>query len=331
MLGLADRGQSMALCRQLLRGEMKAALETFGVMQQAGSDPLQILQDMCELVHLLTRGQAIAGFAQDAGLPEYDRQLLTELSDIKIPALARGWQILLKGIGEVQIAAHPAQAAEMVLIRLAYASDLPPPAELIKQLRDGVAAGGTGASTSSPSGNPAPRAKMAGGGAVATQAIATQALPDAQISAQPAPTSYRGVVALFSTNREGALHAQLYSNVHPVRCEAGLLEIHVGEHAPSNLASRLSQCLTQWTGQRWMVSISERKGEPSLAEIDQAAEKKRQDEATAHPLMQAVITSFPGAKMTALKRKTIAPTVAVVEDATAIDSDTTFDTTYSGD
>ena len=102
MLGLADRGQSIALCRHLLRGEMKAALETFAAMQQAGSDPLQMLQDMCELVHLLTRGQVIPDFAQDAALPEYDRQLLTDLADVKIPALARAWQILLKGIGEVQ-------------------------------------------------------------------------------------------------------------------------------------------------------------------------------------------------------------------------------------
>ena len=138
MLGLADRGQSIALCRQLLRGEMKVALETFAFMQQAGSDPLQALQDMCDLIHLLTRGQAIPDFAQDQSLPEYDRQLLTELSDIKLPALTRAWQILLKGIGEVQQAQHPAQAAEMVLIRLAYAAELPPPADLIKQLRETV-------------------------------------------------------------------------------------------------------------------------------------------------------------------------------------------------
>ena len=159
MLGLADRGQSMTLCRQLMRGEMKEALGTFAAMEQAGSDPLQVLQDMAELVHLLTRGQVIGTFAQEQGLPEYDRQLLTELSDIKVPALARAWQILLKGIGEVQSALHPAQAAEMVLIRMAYAAELPPPADLIKQLREGAAAGaGSGTTVSTQSGGvPPPR------------------------------------------------------------------------------------------------------------------------------------------------------------------------------
>jgi DNA polymerase III subunit gamma/tau len=139
MLGLADRGQSIALCRQVLHGEVKEALETFAAMQLSGSDPVQALQDMCELIHLLTRAQVIPDFAADAALPEYDRQLLTDAGDVKIPALARAWQILLKGINEVQTAPNPAEAAEMVLIRLAYASDLPLPADLIKQLRDGGA------------------------------------------------------------------------------------------------------------------------------------------------------------------------------------------------
>ncbi|MDE2030557.1 MAG: DNA polymerase III subunit gamma/tau, partial [Alphaproteobacteria bacterium] len=128
MLGLSDRGQSIALCRDLLRGKIEPALDTFTVMQQGGSDALQILQDMCDLVHLLTRAQVIPDLAADEAIAEYDRQLLTDLSDVKIPALARAWQILLKGIAEVQAAAHPGQAAEMVLIRLAYASDLPTPA-----------------------------------------------------------------------------------------------------------------------------------------------------------------------------------------------------------
>ncbi len=168
MLGLADRGQSMALCRQLLRGEMKAALDTFATMQQAGSDPLQALQDMCDFVHLLTRGQAIPDFAQDQSLPEYDRQLLTEMSDIKLPALTRAWQILLKGIGEVQQAQHPAQAAEMVLIRLAYAAELPLPADLIKQLRETAGTSGSAASSGKISGEtggvpPPSRGRLGGG------------------------------------------------------------------------------------------------------------------------------------------------------------------------
>jgi DNA polymerase-3 subunit gamma/tau len=318
MLGLADRGHSMALCRQILRGEMPVALETFNAMQQAGSDPLQILQDMCEFVHLLTKGQVIADFVRDKTLPEFDRQLLTELSDIKVPALARAWQILLKGIGEVQTAAHPAPAAEMVLIRLAYAAELPPPADLIKQLRETVVSGAAKASAPSSPGDPAPRAKIAsGGGSVLTPAIATQATPQTEAAPLAAPTNYKELVALFAEKREGALHAQLYSNVHPVRCEPGVLEIRTGANAPANLAAKLGQCLTQWTGQRWMVSVADKGGAPTLAEQDKEAEQKRREKALAHPLAQAALKNFPGARLVSLRQKAAAPVLAATDDGVA--------------
>jgi DNA polymerase-3 subunit gamma/tau len=301
---------------------MKPALETFNAMQQAGSDSLQILQDMCEFVHLLTTGQVIADFAQDKSLPEFDRQLLTELSDIKVPALARAWQILLKGIGEVQSAAHPAQAAEMVLIRLAYAAELPPPADLIRQLRETAGQGAAASSSApAPSGGPAPRAKLAsGGGAVLAPAVAKQAISQTDIAPLAAPTNYKELVALFAEKREGQLHAQLYANVNPVRCERGILEIRVGTNAPANLAAKLGQCLTQWTGQRWMISLTDKGGEPTLAGRDKAAEQARRDKALAHPLAQATLKAFPGAKLISLKQKAVAP-VATVSDDSVLQND----------
>jgi DNA polymerase-3 subunit gamma/tau len=314
MLGLADRGQSIALCRQVLRGEMKPALETFSSMQRAGSDPLQILQDMCDLVHLLTRGQVIPEFGADGLLPEYDKQLLTDASDIKIPALARAWQILLKGIAEVQSAAHPAQAAEMVLIRLAYASDLPSPADLVKQLRDGQHAPSSSASQSPlGGGGPAPKARLAlGNGGADVVLSEVRAVAEA-----PQALSFRDIVALFSEKREASLHALLYSQVNLVKCESGFLELRVSGTTPANLAGRVGQCLSEWTGQRWVVSISAAEGAVSLAEEDRLAETRRQDRARAHPLMQAVLTTFPDAKLIALRQRMVAQTLATSDDAAA--------------
>ena len=331
MLGLADRGQSLTLCRQVLRGEMKAALETFATMQQAGSDPVQILQDMCDLVHMLTRGQVIADFAQDLSIAEYDRQLLTEVADIKIPALTRAWQILLKGISEVQQAAHPAQAAEMVLIRLSYAAELPPPGDLIKQLRENAASGGAGASTPAPSGGSAPRARVGNGGSLVS-AVAQQSLPQAAPAAQPLPTNFKDIVALFVTNREGALHAQLHNHAHLVRCEPGLLEIRLDAGAPGNFIGRVSQCLMDWTGQRWMVSLSDREGEMTLGDVERAKDKKRHEAAAAHPLMQAVMTTFAGSKLVSLtKKEQLVSPVPTIESDDAPLSDADIDLTFGDD
>ncbi len=296
MLGLADRGQSIALCRQVLRGEMKEALATFAAMQLSGSDPVQALQDMCELIHLLTRAQVIPDFAADATLPEYDRKLLTEVSDVKIPALARAWQILMKGINEVQAAPNPAQAAEMVLIRLAYASDLPLPADLIKQLRDTAASGGAGVPSSPPPSGGKAKMALGGGGSIAVAA------PAPQVAAQPIAMDYKEIVALFSEKREAGLHALLYGQAHLVRCAPGMLELRVGPDAPANFAGRVGQLLTEWMGHRWVISLSQAEGEPTLLEQTRAAEAKRQERAREHPLMQAVFKAFPSAKIISLRQ-----------------------------
>ncbi|MFA5040786.1 MAG: DNA polymerase III subunit gamma/tau [Bdellovibrionales bacterium] len=312
MLGLADRGQSIALCRHVLRGEMKEALKIFESMQLSGSDPLQVLQDMCDLVHLLTRAQVIPDYAADTSLPEYDRQFLTEAGDVKIPALARAWQILLKGINEVQLAPHPAQAAEMVLIRLSYAADLPPPADLVKQLRDAVTSGAV-SQTPAPSGGGGKTKLALGGGSIAVAASVPQ------VVVQQEALTFKEVVALFSEKREGALHALLYGQVHLVRCGQGLLEIRIGEGAPPNFAGRIGKCLTEWTGQRWVVSLSGEAGEPTLLEQERSAEAKRQERVREHPLMQAVFNSFPGAKIIALRQRSVAQTLPEGENAASED------------
>ena len=315
MLGLADRAHSISLCRHLLRGAMKPALDELALMYQAGADPVQILQDMCDLVHLLTRGQVIKDFAEDAALPDYDRQLLVDCAEIKLPALTRAWQILLKGIGEVQTAPQPSQAAEMVLIRLAYAAELPPPAELIKQLRDHVAANpATPAATGNAGGGEPPRALRTGTGSapLATHAVATQAVAVAPPAPHASPTSYRELVALFELNKEGALHAQLYGNVSPVRLEPGMLEIKLGSQAPANFAARIGQCLTQWTGRRWLVSIAAGAPVETLALAARQAEQAREAKAKAHPLLQAVMQTFPDAQLLGVKHKAM-PSTSFVE------------------
>ena len=314
MLGLADRAHSRTLFQHILRGKMPDALALFASMQQAGTDALQVLQDMAELTHLLTRAQVIPDLARDPDVPEADKLFLTDLSDIKVPALARAWQILLKGILEVQSALHPAQAAEMVLIRLAYAAELPSPADLVKQLREGAGTAGGMGGNAPPSGSGGTRAVMGGG---MVQAVAMPNVA-AQTAVAAMPQNFREVVGLFAENREGGLHAQLYSMAHPVRCEAGVLEIRIKTEASPAFVGRVGACLTQWTGQRWMVSVSDKEGGTTLEEEDNAAERERQERAKAHPLMQAVLLAFPDAKLTALRAKTIplAPAVAVEQDET---------------
>jgi len=306
MLGLADRAQSIALCRYLLLGEMPRALEAYDLMLKAGDDPVQILQDLSELVHGLTRAQIVPGYAGSPDLPEEDRLLFNDLKRLGIPALTRAWQILLKGIGETVSAPDPARAAEMALIRLAYAANLPPPAELVKQLQEGMG-------TASAPMNPSPKTSFPGSGkSKGSAALAITAEPRAAdpvavvktiTAMQPMPATFRDLVTMFAANREGNLCAQLENFAHLVRYEPGLLELRLENGAPPDFLNKLNRCLNKWTGKRWKISLVDKPGLPTIAEEKRKAEEEKKARAMTHPLTQAVMATFPKARIKSIYPK----------------------------
>jgi DNA polymerase-3 subunit gamma/tau len=241
--------------------------------------------------------------------------------------LTRAWQILLQGIGEVQAASQPLAAAEMGLIRLAYAAELPPPADLIKQLREQAVSAREAqvslSQTPSGGGNVAQFSPKGGGLAVARAAFVapspvvqsgTLALPAIKEALSPMPRDFREMVALFATNREGGLYAELRGYAHPVRFAAGRVELRLEKKASPQLIPRAQQCLSDWTGRRWMIALVDEAGGPTLQEEDREIERQRQERAKAHPLMQAAFQAFPEAKLVSLKKKDVPPPVVSGED-----------------
>jgi DNA polymerase-3 subunit gamma/tau len=323
MLGLADRVQVFDLFDDLMKGDAKGALDLLAAMYAAGADPSVVIQDLLDLTHWLTRVKLVAAVAESPGVPEAERVRGKAMADrLSVPLLSRCWQMLLKGLVEVQTAPQALQAAEMVLIRLTHAASLPPPADLIRQLQDGAGNGAPapqapagrggpgGTAMQAPSmpaqimaaprgdGGDRPRALVQGGGAMMAAPGLTAPAPAAP---PPDPQSYEEVVELLQQRREAILYAQLHNNVHLVRFEPGRLEIRPEPQAPANLANRLGALLGEWTSRRWVVAVSSEPGEPTLAQQKSAAETKQREAIEAHPLVQAAMKTFPGATIDAVR------------------------------
>jgi DNA polymerase III subunit gamma/tau len=307
MLGLADRTRVIDLFDAAVSGKPAEALDILSDLHRVGADPLVILQDLLDLVHNLTRLKVVPDAASDPSLPEDERTRGGDLSRrLGMPALTRAWQLLMKGLGEVQAAPVPQQALEMVIVRMAYLADVPTPGDLIRQWQ---AQGGAAASLSAPPATPPPAAPRGSGGSgpVALAAVTAQPLARAETApaaahapiqdVAPMPRDFRALVQMFADNREGVLYGQLCESVHPVRLEPGRLTIRPEPGAPPTLANRVGQLLTEWTGQRWVVAVVDRGGEPTLAETARAGERKAQEEMSAHPLVKAVMAAFDGAKI----------------------------------
>ncbi|EJF91275.1 DNA polymerase III subunit gamma/tau [Bartonella tamiae] len=135
MLGLADRAQVIDLFEKIMSGDIGPALQNMRNQYDAGADPLVILGELADFNHLVTRLRFTPEMAEDISLIEEERQRGLNFSQkLSVPILSRNWQMLLKGMQEVESASNPLQAAEMLLIRLTHAADLPPLEETLKKL-----------------------------------------------------------------------------------------------------------------------------------------------------------------------------------------------------
>jgi len=299
MLGLADRSRVTELFEKTMRGDAPAVVAGLGEMHDAGADPVVILQDMLELTHWVTRLKV----APEAGASNADSeraQGLAMAGKLSMASLTRAWSMLMKGLQETLAAPSPVRAAEMALIRLCYAADLPSPSDALKALQSG------GTTTAAPSASPAPRGGGGGGGAAARlvpQSVSAVAPQPAQAAPLPNPKSFTEVVALFEARREPRLVNSLMHHVHEVRCEPGLIEFRPEPTAPTDLAPRLSELLGKWTGRRWIASVSSAEGKPTLSQQKTANADTLRAAAEADPLVQAILKTFPGARLETVRRK----------------------------
>jgi DNA polymerase-3 subunit gamma/tau len=324
MLGLADRARVLDLFEAVMGGDIRTALANVREQYNSGADPAAIIEDLLGVTHWLTQ-MKLAPEASTEGLPEAERKFGEKIvGSLTMPSLTRAWQMLLKGLEETRAAPQPIGAAEMVLIRLAYAADLPSPADLIKKLQGAPASPATAAAS------PAPAAPPPSGGNGGASAVAyggssrTEPAPQPdfqpQASGLPQPRSFRDVVALAVEHKEGVLEAHLTDNVHLVRFQPGRIELRPGAKAPPDLVGKLSQRLHEWTGARWIVTVSREQGEATLREQAQAAERQRHDEVNEHPLVKAALRAFPGAQVTSII-DTEAAEAAVSEEDPVMDAD----------
>jgi len=296
MLGLADRGRVFDLLEHVLRGDLPAALGELQAQYDDGADPVAILQDMLDIAHWLTRIKISPAAAENLSLPETERQRGRDMAQkLNVPALTRAWQFLLKGLSEVREAQHSLAAAEMVLVRLGYAADLPSPADLIERLRTHPPVAQTDA--------PAPRPRGGGG----PQAMIADAMPrdrpapTANANANPMPRSFSEVVAMAARHRDIKLQTALSRDVHLVHFETGRIEFRPGPTAQPQLAAQLMERLHQWTGLRWIVSLSNTGGAPSIDEQNLSCAQQHEAEALRDPLVQEALKFFPGAEIIAVR------------------------------
>jgi DNA polymerase III subunit gamma/tau len=274
MLGLADRGRIRRLLRLVLGGDTSGALAELDQAHELGIDPTQLLRGLMECLHSATRTKA--GATADALQSAEERESAAEMAQkLGWGTIHRLWQMLLKGLQDVEIAPDPREAAEMALLRLIHAADMPDPAALM--------------------------AKLSGEGGTVTISSA----PTAHTSAPAAqlPADFRGLIALLEAKGKHNLAVQLHDQVGLVRYAPPELVLKPTRPLGGDWSRDLALALKSVTGVSWQVSLSDEAGEPSLLDQDKMAEERVRADVLADPNVRAVMDAFPDAELESFSTK----------------------------
>ena len=335
MLGLADRSRIFDLVELLLSGKTAEALASFDKLHGDGADPIQVLEDLADTVHTVTRAKVAGAEGAGDALSADERGRAAVLAEkLSIPLLSRGWQMLLKGLDETGRAPDQRASAEMVLIRIAHVADVPPPADIVKML-GGQPVRKPGAGAPPREDRPAPgqplnrapppqdakRPQVAPfdphfeDGPPQFETVPLEAYEaDEDFEADPVeapgeeerapqrmpdPRTFEEVVELIGVKRDARLKVHIEDNASLVKFDAnaGTIDLFLMPGAPPEIANELREKLQRWTNKRWIVALSKARGDLPLGEVRRRREAAELESLKQHPAVKAVLDAFPGAKM----------------------------------
>ena len=268
MLGLADRGRVRRLLTLVLSGDATAALAELDQAHELGIDPAQLLRGLMESLHAATRAKA--GATADALQSAEERESAMEIAQqLSWGTIHRLWQMLLKGLQDVEVAPDPREAAEMALLRLIHAADMPDPATLLQ--------------------------KLSGEGAVASPAAASSQKGSSVTARLPA--DFPALISSLEKAGKHQLAIQLHDQVGLVRYAPPELTVKPLRPLGSDWSRDLAAALKTATGATWQVALSDDSGEPSLLDQEKMAEQRVRADVLADPNVRAVMDAFPGSEL----------------------------------
>ena len=324
MLGIADRGRVLDLFEMIMQGDAASALNELGSQYSDGADPIVILKDLAEITHWISVAKITPDINEDPTVTPDERMRGIEFSKLlSMRMLTRMWQMLIKSLDEIAVAPSPIMAAEMIIIRLTHAADLPPTEDLIKKIESTLQGANKGKNLETPS-------KNMGTPANSHEIFQPKQNNASNLKVAPAAdkgigilsyTKFEDILELVKQNRDVKLLVDIENSLRLVTYRPGYIEFTPTEFAPANLAQRLSNRLKEWTGSRWAVSVVQNGEAETIFEKKEKDAKELETEAYAHPFVKEALVQFPAARIVNVISKKKLEQEAAIQALEEVDSE----------
>ena len=300
MIGLADRTQTFELFEQMTSGKIDKVISLLQEQYKNGANPYQILQDLVSATHLVAKTRIIPNSIEDPSVAEEERIFAKKMAAVvPVAVLSKMWQMMLKGLNELQIAPVQIDALEMILIRIAYAANLPTPYEILNDVKKNSNL------TAVAGARPLPQVKAA----------ATEPKPAESNAAQPQEATEGGkqsnnffnkpedLIQYLEGCRQLLMVYSLKNDVAFEEFENGSIKITVSEKINPDFIMNLHKILLDATGKNWKIEIVKGKLGQTLLQKENAKVEEDKKSIMEYPLVKAIMAEFKGAKIETITRK----------------------------
>ncbi|MBQ7284739.1 MAG: DNA polymerase III subunit gamma/tau [Alphaproteobacteria bacterium] len=293
MIGLADRNQTFDLFEKLVSGDINKTVAILDEMYKNGATPLTTLQDLVNITHMIAKAKIVPTYMNDDSLSENEKDLCAKLSStISIAVLSKIWQMMIKGLGELNTAPVQIDALEMILIRIAYSASLPTPSELLHDVKKNSNLRNVSLSAEQA---PAP---------VFTQPVApANQTANSKESANGNINTPEELLAYLENSKKILLSYSLKNDLSFNSFCFGKMSITVSDKINNDFLLNLQNVLIEATGQKWDIEIQRGQLGETIADKEQAQDNANKKSVSDLPLVKAILAEFNGAKIETLTRK----------------------------
>ncbi len=312
MLGIADRSRIIDLVRFVIDGDKEKALQDAQEIFDLGADSKLVLQDMLEVIYLISRSKSFGKIENDLTVSESESDLIFKLSkDIDFSYISMIWQFILKGIEELNFVPNHFLSFQMLIMRLVHLKDLPSPEQVIE---DALNSDTRAIAESNEKKDDFKEIKP--GTIINKQTSAkTQIKSIIQEKAEDIDrnpkilekkqelgkleiiNSFEKLVQITNDKKEIELKFDLERNVRVVKFETGKIDISFNEKLSKNFVRTLTEKLKLWTGERWIISLSKETGKNTIFENKETHKKKLLQDALESEVYKKIKENFPDAEL----------------------------------
>lgn len=303
MIGLADRNKTLELFEELISGDMASVIRNLSEQYKNGANPLSVLQDLIDITHTLAMVKIVPSTLNTQVLTENEKKLCEKLSaSISIAVLSRMWQMLIKGISELNTAPMPLKALEMILIRVAYSANLPTPMEILSEVKknSNVNFIQPVKTSEKPKFEPEKYTPQTNKPEVKEQINIQQDVNYADIN-----FGLNDFVAYLEEHKKMLLLYGVKNDISVEEFAAGNIKMAISDKAAPDFIQLFHKELEAATGVKWQIEIRRGPLGETLADKERALVEQDKRSVSEYPLVKAILSEFPGAKIDTVVRKAI--------------------------